>query len=81
MKSQMLALGCKVSSKNMHKQLYLQFDWEREVYTCDPEYYKWTQWIFLELHRCGLVYQKDAVVNFDPVIYLIELSKITLITG
>lgn len=35
--------------------------------TCDPEYYKWTQYIFLELYNAGLAYQKEAVVNWDPV--------------
>lgn len=35
--------------------------------TCDPEYYKWTQYIFLELYNAGLAYQKEAIVNWDPV--------------
>lgn len=35
--------------------------------TCDPEYYRWTQYIFLELYNAGLAYQKEAVVNWDPV--------------
>lgn len=35
--------------------------------TCEPEYYKWTQWIFLQLHKAGLAYQKEAAVNWDPI--------------
>jgi hypothetical protein len=37
------------------------------VTTCEPEYYKWTQWIFLQLHKAGLAYQKEAAVNWDPI--------------
>jgi leucyl-tRNA synthetase len=54
MKSQMLSLG-------------LDFDWEMEVSTCDPSYYKWTQWMFTKLYDAGLAYQKESYVNFDPV--------------
>eukprot|EP00056_Hartaetosiga_gracilis_P018385 m.10792 g.10792 ORF g.10792 m.10792 type:complete len:873 (-) comp6701_c0_seq1:83-2701(-) len=43
------------------------FDWDREIITCDPSYYKDTQRVFLELFKRGLVYQKEAVVNWDPV--------------
>lgn len=56
--------------KHMRGQLDslgLDFDWEREVTTCDPEYYKWTQWIFLQLYRRGFAYQKEAEVNWDPI--------------
>ena len=42
------------------------FDWEREVTTCDPEYYKWTQLIFLWMHEKGLAYRKEASVNWCP---------------
>eukprot|EP01137_Pigoraptor_chileana_P021388 Opistho-2@85007 len=47
--------------------LGLSFDWHREISTCDPSYYKWTQWLFLRMHREGLAYQKEATVNWDPV--------------
>ena len=48
--------------------LGVSFDWEAsEVSTCDPAYYKWTQWIFLQMLKTGLAYQRQAVVNWDPV--------------
>lgn len=43
------------------------YDWERELTTCKPEYYHWEQWLFLQLLRKGLVYRRNAVVNWDPV--------------
>ncbi len=46
------------------KSLGLSFDWSREVNTTDPDYYKWTQWIFLQLYRHGLAYKKEMTVNF-----------------
>src|SRR3989338_6766973 len=42
------------------------FDWSREVVTCDPAYYKWTQWLFLQLFKAGLVYRKETAVNWCP---------------
>ena len=55
--------------KNFRKQLQaagLSCDWTREVNTTDPEYYKWTQWIFTKLFEKGLAYQKEAIVNWCP---------------
>ena len=54
MRTQLERLGC-------------LFDWERELATCDPAYYKWTQYFFLRFLEAGLAYQEEAVVNWDPV--------------
>jgi len=42
------------------------FDWDRVFNTCDPEYYRWNQWLFIELHNRGLAYRKDSAVNWCP---------------
>ncbi len=49
------------------QKLGLSIDWEREIATCSPEYYRWTQWIFLKFYEGGLAYQKDGMVNWDPI--------------
>ncbi|WP_072622571.1 leucine--tRNA ligase [Spirulina major] len=49
------------------KELGLSIDWEREVATCAPDYYRWTQWLFLQFFDSGLAYQKEAAVNWDPI--------------
>lgn len=49
------------------KQLGLAVDWNREIATCKPEYYKWEQWLFTKLFKKGLIYKKTATVNWDPV--------------
>jgi leucyl-tRNA synthetase len=55
--------------KMMKRQLEswgVEYDWDREVTSCLPDYYKWTQWIFLKLHEKGLAYRKKAFVNWCP---------------
>lgn len=55
--------------KTMEKQLRgigATYDWDYEIKTCEPEYYKWTQWIFLQLYHKGLAYRKEAPVNWCP---------------
>ncbi|MBD2680863.1 MULTISPECIES: leucine--tRNA ligase [Nostoc] len=49
------------------QRLGLSIDWECELATCSPDYYKWTQWIFLQFWQAGLAYQKEAAVNWDPI--------------
>jgi len=49
------------------KRLGFGYDWQREVATCSPEYYRWEQWFFTKLYEKGLVYKKNATVNWDPV--------------
>ena len=46
------------------KMLGISYDWNREVTTCKPDYYKWTQWLFLQLYKKGLAYKKEAAVNW-----------------
>ena len=59
--------------KNINKmrkqlqQLGYAIDWRREVTTCEPSYYRWEQWLFIQLYKEGLVYKKNAMVNWDPV--------------
>ncbi|KAG8139358.1 hypothetical protein E2320_002130, partial [Naja naja] len=47
--------------------LGLSFSWDREIITCSPKYYKWTQYLFIKLYEAGLIYQNEAMVNWDPV--------------
>jgi leucyl-tRNA synthetase len=49
------------------QRLGLAYDWQRELATCTPEYYRWEQWLFTRLVRKGMAYKKTAVVNWDPV--------------
>nr|MCH9644133.1 leucine--tRNA ligase [Gammaproteobacteria bacterium] len=53
--------------RKVFEQLGYSFDWKREVTTCQPNYYHWEQWLFLQLYKKGLAYKKNAIVNWDPV--------------
>ncbi|WPX09955.1 leucine--tRNA ligase [Anaerocellum danielii] len=55
--------------ENMKRQLMelgISYDWDREVATCHPDYYKWTQWMFLQFYKAGLAYRKRSYVNWCP---------------
>ena len=52
--------------KNQQKKLGIGYDWDKEIATCNPEYYKWNQYIFLKLHEEGLAYRKGSNVNWCP---------------
>ena len=49
------------------KQLGLSIDWDREISTCNVNYYKWEQWLFIQLYDKGLIYKKTSMVNWDPI--------------
>ena len=56
--------------ENMRSQLKrmgFAYDWKRELETCDPDYYQWEQWFFIEMLKKGLAYQDEAEVNWDPI--------------
>lgn len=53
--------------KAQMQPLGLAIDWSREIATCDPEYYRWNQWLFVKMLESGIVYKKTQVVNWDPV--------------
>lgn len=52
--------------KKQLKELGISYDWDREVATCHPDYYKWTQWMFLQFYKAGLAYRKRSYVNWCP---------------
>lgn len=52
--------------KRQIKSIGVSYDWDNELSTCDPDYYHWTQWLFLELYEKGLAYQKEGKVNWCP---------------
>jgi len=55
------------SMREQLRQLGLSIDWDREVTTCHSDYYRWTQWLFLQFLEAGLAYRREATVNWDPV--------------
>jgi leucyl-tRNA synthetase len=52
--------------KRQHRRMGFSYDWDREVSTCEPEYYRWNQWFFLRMLERGLAYRKKALVNWCP---------------
>ena len=56
-----------VHMRTQLKSLGFAYDWSRELATCDPTYYRWEQWLFIKMYEKGLVYQKESIVNWDPV--------------
>jgi len=52
--------------RQQFRQWGVEFDWDREIATCDPEYYKWNQWLFIQFYKRGLAYRKAALVNWCP---------------
>lgn len=52
--------------KNQLRRLGFSYDWDREIATCDPEYYRWNQWIFLKMFERGIAYRQTATVNWCP---------------
>ncbi|MDD5072867.1 MAG: leucine--tRNA ligase [Candidatus Omnitrophica bacterium] len=59
-------LSCIDNMRKQLKRMGLSYDWDREVSTCLPDYYRWNQWIFLKMFEKGLAYKKAAVVNWCP---------------
>lgn len=67
--------------KNQVMRLGTSYDWEKEINTSDPEYYKWTQWFFQLLYKRGLAYKKEALVNWDPVDMTVLANEQVLADG
>src|SRR3981189_2059982 len=53
--------------KATHRRFQFSYDWDREVTTCEPDYYRWNQWFFLKMLERGLAYRKKALVNWCPL--------------
>lgn len=53
--------------KQQLQNLGLAIDWSREIATCDPNYYRWQQWLFIQLFKKGIIYRKNGIVNWDPI--------------
>src|SRR5690606_40863099 len=64
--------------ERMHKQLRsmgAMFDWERESASCDPKYYKWTQWFFKQFYQHELAYRSEALVNWSPTLQTVLANE------
>jgi leucyl-tRNA synthetase len=60
-------LGNIESMKVQLKRLGLSYDWDIDLATCKPDYFRWNQWLFIQMYKKGLVYRKKGWVNWDPV--------------
>ncbi|MBI3922036.1 MAG: leucine--tRNA ligase [Armatimonadetes bacterium] len=58
--------ACIAEMHNQFGQMGISFDWDREISTCEPEYYGWNQWLFLQMYRRGLAYRRGSFVNWCP---------------
>lgn len=71
-----------IAQQKKSMKLYAaSFDWSREIHTSDPEYYKWNQWLFLQMYKKGLAYRKDSWVNWDPVDQTVLANEQVLADG
>ncbi|MBT8164332.1 MAG: leucine--tRNA ligase [Acidimicrobiia bacterium] len=61
--------------RNGFKSMGTMFDWDREVASCDPSYYRWTQWLFKKLYEGGLAYRGEAVVNWSPTLQTVLANE------
>ncbi|MGI8426375.1 MAG: leucine--tRNA ligase [Actinomycetota bacterium] len=73
-------LGNVAKMRSSFKRLGYSYDWDREVVSCEPDYYRWNQWIFLQMYERGLAYRKTSAVNWCPVDKTV-LAKEQLSTG
>ena len=67
--------------KRSMRRYATSFDWTRVIHTSDPEYYKWNQWLFLQMYKKGLAYRKDSWVNWDPVDQTVLANEQVLADG
>ncbi len=67
--------------KRSMRRYATSFDWSRVIHTSDPEYYKWNQWLFLQMYNKGLAYRKDSWVNWDPVDQTVLANEQVLADG
>ena len=59
-------LDCIANMKRQFDQIGISFDWSKEISTCEPEYYRWNQWLFVQMYKRGLAYRGDAPANWCP---------------
>ena len=59
-------LDCIANMKHQFDQIGISFDWSKEISTCEPEYYRWNQWLFVQMYKRGLAYRGDAPANWCP---------------